>query len=131
MFLGLRTVIYPAPDLAERKEWFARLLGLEPYFDEPFYVGFDVAGYELGLDPQADPAEGPITYWGVADADRALRLLLEAGANAGGAVSEVGGGIRVATVRLPGDGGILGIIENPHFQLAEPPSTASFPGAGR
>jgi hypothetical protein len=131
MFLGLRTVIYPAPDLAERKLWFARLLGVEPYFDEPFYVGFNVGGYELGLGPQADPADGPVTYWGVADADVALQLLVEAGANARGAVAEVGGGIRVATVRLPGDEAILGIIENPHFQIAEPPATATIPGAGR
>ena len=60
MFLGLRTVIYPTPDLAASKAWFARLLGVEPYFDEPFYVGFNVAGYELALDPSGDPA----TYWG-------------------------------------------------------------------
>jgi catechol 2,3-dioxygenase-like lactoylglutathione lyase family enzyme len=131
MFLGLRTVIYPAPDLAERKAWFAKLLGVEPYFDEPFYVGFNVAGYELGLDPQAEAADGPITYWGVTDADLGIRHLTEAGASVRGEVAEVGGGIRVATVRLPGDGAILGIIENPHFQLAEPPSTATFPGAGR
>ena len=45
MFLGLRTIIYPAPDLAASKAWFTQLLGLQPYFDEPFYVGFDVAGY--------------------------------------------------------------------------------------
>jgi len=56
MFLGLRTVIYPAPDLAASKAWFTRLLGLEPYFDEAFSVGFTVAGYELALDPSGDPA---------------------------------------------------------------------------
>ncbi len=52
MFLGLRTVIYPAPDLAAAKAWYTRLLGVEPYFDEPFYVGFSVAGYELALGPR-------------------------------------------------------------------------------
>ena len=64
MFLGLRTVIYPAPDLAASKAWYTALLGVEPYFDEPFYVGFDVGGYELGLHPETDAAE---TYWGVED----------------------------------------------------------------
>ena len=60
MFLGLRTVIYPAPDLEAMKAWFAALLGIGPYFDQPFYVGFEVGGYELGLDPSADPAAGPV-----------------------------------------------------------------------
>jgi len=72
MFLGLRTVIYPAPDLAAAKSWFAQLLGVEPYFDQPFYVGFDVGGYELGLQPDVPAEEGPTTYWGVANADEAL-----------------------------------------------------------
>jgi len=112
MFLGLRTVIYPAPDLAASRAWFSGLLGVEPYFDEPFYVGFNVAGYELALDPSGDPATGPITYWGVAAADAALPRLLGAGATLREGVQEVGGGIRVATVLEPG-GTILGIIENP------------------
>ena len=73
MFLGLRTVIYPAPDLAAAKAWFAALLDQEPYFDQPFYVGFNVGGYELGLDPNADVAVGPVAYWGVVNADEALR----------------------------------------------------------
>ena len=98
MFLGLRTVIYPAPDLAASRAWFTRLLGTEPYFDEAFYVGFDVAGYELALDPRGDPAAGPVTYWGVADADTALARLLAAGATPHSEVREVGGGIRVVLV---------------------------------
>lgn len=115
MFLGLRTIIYPAPSLTESKAWFAALLGIEPYFDEAFYVGFSVNGYELALDPNADPARGPITYWGVADADAAYGRLLAAGATADQGVSDVGGDIRVAIVRLPHGGGPLGVIENPHF----------------
>ncbi|NAZ88465.1 VOC family protein [Kineococcus indalonis] len=127
MFLGLRTVIYPAPDLAAGRDWFSGVLGFGPYFDEPFYVGFDVAGYELALDPAGDPAAGAVTCWGVADADAALARLLGAGAAAREAVREVGGGIRVATVREPA-GAVLGVIENPHFRL--PPAPAG-PGPGR
>lgn len=37
--LGLRTVFYPAPDLWASKAWFSNLLGILPYFDQPFYVG--------------------------------------------------------------------------------------------
>ena len=70
MFLGLRTVIYPSPDLAAAKAWYTALLRQEPYFDEPFYVGYNVGGYELGLDPNGDVAVGPIAYWGVANADK-------------------------------------------------------------
>lgn len=48
MILGLRTAIYPTPDLAAGKKWYSEVLGLEPYFDQPFYVGFSVGGFELG-----------------------------------------------------------------------------------
>lgn len=85
MFLGLRTVIYPAPDLDAAKAWFTEVLGREPYFDQSFYVGFEVGGYELGLSP-------------------------------------------AAAVREPG-GSVLGIIENPHFAIADPPpEVGSGPG---
>lgn len=127
MFLGLRTVIYPAPDLAASKDWFTELLGIEPYFSEPFYVGFAVAGYELALDPAGDPKLGAITYWGVPDADTALQRLIDIGAVSRGDVQEVGGGIRVATVREPG-GTVMGIIENPHFALSDGPPAGEGPG---
>jgi catechol 2,3-dioxygenase-like lactoylglutathione lyase family enzyme len=58
IFLGLRTVIYPARDLAASKAWFTGLPGVEPYFDEASYVGFQVGGYELALDPAGDAASG-------------------------------------------------------------------------
>ncbi|MFJ5235130.1 VOC family protein [Kitasatospora sp. NPDC088391] len=118
MLLGLRTVIYPAPDLAAARSWWAGVLGVEPYFDEPFYVGFNVAGYELGLDPDGDPAVGPVTYWGVRDVDAAVAHFVAAGAVVRAAVQEVGGGIRVATVVEP-SGAPVGLIENPVFVLPE------------
>jgi hypothetical protein len=49
MFLGLRTASYRVTDINKGKEWYSAVLGFGPYFDEPFYVGFNVAGYELGL----------------------------------------------------------------------------------
>jgi catechol 2,3-dioxygenase-like lactoylglutathione lyase family enzyme len=116
MFLGLRTVIHPSPDLAAAKAWYSEVLGQEPYFDQPFYVGFNVGGYELGLDPNGDVALGPIAYWGVDNADEAYAALLASGAAEHAKVQDVGDGIRVATVRDPG-GNVVGIIENPHFKL--------------
>jgi hypothetical protein len=127
MFLGLRTIIYPAPDLAASKEWFTQMLGVGPYFDEPFYVGFEVGGYELGLHPAMDPADGPLTYWGVADADEAVARLIATGAVEREAVTEVGEGIRTASVKAP-TGDVIGVIENPHFQVK--PVIAG-PGPGR
>jgi predicted enzyme related to lactoylglutathione lyase len=115
-FLGLRTVIYPAPNLAAAKAWFSQAVGAAPYFDELSYVGLNVGGFELGLDPNADPAAGPVTYWGVADADAALAELLRLGAHERSAVQDVGEGIRLATVVEP-SGSVVGVIENPHFKV--------------
>jgi predicted enzyme related to lactoylglutathione lyase len=118
-FQGLRTVIYHAPDLAAAKTWYAKVLGFEPYFDQPFYVGFNVGGYELGLDPDAASTPGgnggAVAYWGVPDAAAVLPRLISLGARERSAVQEVGEGIRVATVFDP-FGNIFGIIENPHFK---------------
>ncbi|RKE18285.1 VOC family protein [Streptomyces sp. TLI_171] len=124
MLLGLRTVIYPVADLAAAKAWWSGVLGVEPYFDEPFYVGFNVGGYELALLPDGDPAAGPVTYWGVRDVDAAVERFVAAGATVREAVQEVGGGIRVATVVEPA-GAAVGLIENPVFVLPE-----KLPGEG-
>lgn len=128
MFLGLRTIIYPAPDLDAMKAWYTELLGIEPYFDEPFYVGFSVNGYELALDPNSDPGDGPTTYWGVADIEAALSALHSSGGNPHSPTRDVGDNIRVASVTDP-TGNVLAIIENPHFQLANPSGAPE--GAGR
>lgn len=118
MFLGLRTVIYPAPDLEASKEWWSSVLGVQPYFDAPFYVGFNVAGYELGLDPNADPLAGGVSYWGVANIEDALGVLMGGGAQPHSDITGVGEGIRIATVESP-CGDIVGVIENPHFKPAD------------
>ena len=115
MILGLRTAIYPAPDLGAAKLWYSKLLGLAPYFDEPFYVGFSVGGFELGLLPDAQPGiAGAQPLWGVANIESTYARLLELGASVLEPVSEVGGGIKVAAVKDP-FGNRFGIIENPHF----------------
>jgi catechol 2,3-dioxygenase-like lactoylglutathione lyase family enzyme len=113
---GLRTVIYPAPDLEAAKTWWTALLGLPPYFDQAFYVGFEIGGYELGLLPDADPADGALTYWGVPDVADAMAQALAAGACEHQPAREVGGGIITGTVRTP-SGSVLGLIHNPHFAV--------------
>ncbi|MFN2480716.1 MAG: VOC family protein [Pyrinomonadaceae bacterium] len=106
-------------DLTKAKEWYSRLLGVEPYFDEPFYVGFNVGGYELGLDPDSRGVESGtnvVAYWGVDDAAAAYRRALARGATPHAEPREVGGGIVVAAVTDP-SGNVFGIIENPHFKI--------------
>lgn len=115
MILGLRTALYPAPDLARGRAWYRAALGVEPYFDQPFYVGFSVGGFELGLVPDATPgAHGAQPLWGVANADQAVAALLAIGGTLHEAVHDVGEGIRVGAVLDP-FGNVFGVIENPHF----------------
>lgn len=117
MILGLRTAIYPvAPDqLDAAKAWYTTATGVAPYFDQPFYVGFNVGGFELGLLPGATPSvDGPQPLWGVADIHAAHAHLLELGATALEPPKDVGDGILVADVRDP-FGNRLGLIQNPHF----------------
>lgn len=120
MFLGLRTAVYYVNDIEKGRDWYASILGFPPYFDEPFYVGFNVAGYELGLQPAEGETIGRQThagvYWGVESCEAALRQLLAKGATANEDVQDVGGGIKVASVKDP-FGNIFGVIENPHFKL--------------
>lgn len=111
---GLRTVIYPSPDLDAAKTWWTDLLGINPYFDEPFYVGFDVEGYELGLLPDGSPSDGALVYWGVADVPAAVATAIASGSSEHTPMAEVGGGIVTATVKTPA-GAILALIYNPHF----------------
>ena len=122
MFLGLRTAIYHVDDINKGREWYSAMLGFGPYFDEPFYVGFNVGGYELGLQPSegqsGTKAEGAVAYWGVEDAEAALQRVLELGATKNEDVQDVGGGIKVVTVKDP-FGNIFGIIENPNFKLED------------
>jgi predicted enzyme related to lactoylglutathione lyase len=120
MLLGLRTAVYYVEDVSAARDWYSSVLGTQPYFDEPFYVGFNVGGYELGLHPfeQKSITRGDVAvaYWGVNNAEEALARLLELGATGNEAVQDVGGGIKVASVKDP-FGNVLGIIENPHFKL--------------
>ena len=115
MILGLRTVIYHVPDLTRAKAWYSQVLEQEPYFDQPFYIGYSVGGFELGLVPDGNAgAGGTVAYWGVPNADAAVQRLETLGATVKEAVQDVGEGIRVATVADP-FGNLFGIIENPHF----------------
>ena len=113
---GLRTVIYSSTDLESAKAWWTSYLGFGPYFDEPFYVGFNVAGYELGLVPSDDYGAGATTYWAVDDVVSALATALDEGSVVREEPRDVGDGIITASAVTP-HGHVIGLIYNPHFSI--------------
>ena len=121
-FRGLRTAIYAVADLPRAKAWYAEVLERSPYFDEEFYVGFNIGGFELGLVPEPDvPAErdaAGVAFWGVADAEAAYSRLITLGGVDHEPVQDVGGGVKIGAVRDP-FGNVLGVVENPNFRFGE------------
>ncbi len=89
-------------------------MGVEPYVDEAYYVGFKVGDQELGLDPNGHNAgmTGPVGYWHVNDIKKSLQLLFDAGARAQQEVKDVGGGKLIASVK-DADNNIIGLIQSP------------------
>ncbi len=113
MLQKLRTVIYHSSDLQAAKEWYTKITGITPYFDEPFYVGFDINGFELGIDPDmTDIKEGnhALAYWAVEDMETVVQKMIAAGALLVQEVTNVGGPTRVSIVKDP-FGNHVGLIE--------------------
>jgi predicted enzyme related to lactoylglutathione lyase len=111
---GLKTVIFPAKDLERTKAIFTALLGTPPDMDEPYYVSYTAAdGQHVGLNPRGheDGMTGPVGYWHVDDIDASVAALVEAGAEAGQPVTQVGPGRRIATVTDP-DGNVVGLLQD-------------------
>jgi predicted enzyme related to lactoylglutathione lyase len=113
MTSGIRTVIYPVKDLAQAKMLYGKLVSVEPYMDEAYYVGFNVAGQDVGLDPHghSQGMTGPVGYWHVDDIEKSLKALLEAGAEVQKEVKDVGGGKLIASVK-DADGNVIGLIQS-------------------
>lgn len=113
MITKLRSAIYQAKDLQIAKEWYMKFTGMKPYFDEPFYVGFNINGFELGLDPNKEMisnAPQAIAYWSVNDIETCIQKSVELGARITEDITQVGGGIKMATVQDPW-GNAIGLIE--------------------
>jgi predicted enzyme related to lactoylglutathione lyase len=113
MFKRLRTVIYHVDDLDKAKTWYKNITGIDPYFDQPFYVGFDINGYELGLDPDSSTVEAgnqAVAYWSVDNIESAVEKLTSNNASVISAITDVGQGIKVAVLKDP-FGNAVGLIE--------------------
>jgi len=112
LFNKLRTVIYHVADLEAAKAWYIAATGVQPYFDEPFYVGFNIGGFELGLDPDmsgVDSGNHHCAYWDVTAIAEAVDQLLSIGATIVEPIHNVGGAIQVAIVQDP-FGNHIGLI---------------------
>jgi lactoylglutathione lyase len=117
--LGLRTTVYRVEDLEAAKKWYSKAFNVEPYFDEPYYVGFNIAGYELGLQPDKSiKGDSILSYWGVEDIQAEYRRFLKLGAIIHKKPMNVGGELMVGSVKDPW-GNIIGLIYNPYFKLPE------------
>ena len=114
MTTGMSTVIYPVHDLDRAKEVYGALLGSAPVMDEPYYVGYAVAGQDVGLDPHGhrQGMTGPVGYWHVDDLKARLQALLDAGAELSQDIRDVGGGKLIASVTDP-DGNVIGLLQSP------------------
>lgn len=104
-FKGLRTIIYGVNDIEKAKFWYESALQLRPYFDKPFYVGFEVGGTELGLDPNATPigtiSAGVVAYWEVVDIENEYERLVSIGAKEHEKPHDVGSGMQTAIIVDP------------------------------
>jgi predicted enzyme related to lactoylglutathione lyase len=110
---GIKTVLHPVSDLAKAKAVYAALLGVPPQTDEPFYVGFEAAGQQIGLVPGGGPQgmSSPVAFWHVPDIEAKLAEVTAAGAMVQEPAHDVGGGRLVATVTDP-DGNVLGLLQD-------------------
>jgi predicted enzyme related to lactoylglutathione lyase len=111
---GISQIIFPVADLDKAKAVFGALLGVEPMMDQPYYVGYQIDGQDIGLDPKGHQKghTGPVGYVQVEDIKARLQALLDAGATLHQDVTDVGGGKLIATVK-DADGNVIGITQQP------------------
>ena len=107
---GIKTVIYPVKDITQGKTLFRKLLGVEPYADQPYYVGFKIGDQDIGLIPNVHSSE-MTPFYHVDNIKSSLQVLLDSGAEIMQDIKDVGGGRLVASAKDK-DGNIIGLIEN-------------------
>ena len=67
MAQAVNLIVFPVRDVAQAKKLYTKVTGVEPYADQPYYVGFRVGDQEIGLDPNGHKQglTGPLPYWPV------------------------------------------------------------------
>ena len=120
--LGLRTTIYKVSDIQKARDWYAKAFETKAYFDETYYVGFNIGGYELGLQPEevskGEKIESVVSYWGVEKIQEVCDRLISLGAIENEKPYNAGGEMITATPKDP-FGNVIGLIYNPYFKLKE------------
>jgi predicted enzyme related to lactoylglutathione lyase len=107
---GIKTIIYPVKDVPQSTILFRKLLGVEPYANQPYYVGFKIGDQDIGLIPSGHNA-GMTAFYHVDDIKASLQILLDAGAEIIQDIKDVGGGRLVASAKDK-DGNIIGLVQN-------------------
>ena len=109
---GAKTLLHPVSDVEKAKAVYAALLGTPPQTDDPYYVGYEAEGQQIGLVPnRGEGATSPVAYWHVSDIEAKLAEVTAAGATVKEPARDVGGGRLVATVTDP-DGNVLGLLQD-------------------
>jgi len=106
---GIKTVIYPVKDITQAKIIFHKFLGVEPYADQSYYVGFKIGDQDIGLVPN-NPEAGMTAFYHVDDIKNSLQILLDAGAQIIQDIKNVGGGRLIASAKDK-DGNIIGLVQ--------------------
>ena len=110
---GVKTIIYPVKDVAKARQIFNALLGAEPMYEQPYYVGYKVADQDVGLDPNghSQGITAAVPYWHCDDINERIAALQAAGAEVVRAPTDVGGGRLVANLK-DADGNLIGLIQS-------------------
>ncbi len=107
---SIGAIVYPVKDLARAKDSFRELFGVEPYADDPYYVGFKVGSQDVGLDPNGH-REGMTVYYHVDDIQKSLQALVDGGATIIEEIKPVGGGRQIASAK-DANGNIIGLMQD-------------------
>jgi len=106
---GIKTVLYPVKDITGATASFRKFLGVDPYAEQPYYVGFKVNNQDIGLVPN-NPEGGVAAFYDVDDIKMSLQILVDGGATVIQEIKNVGGGRLVASVKVA-DNNVIGLIQ--------------------
>jgi len=111
---GIKTILFPTSDIEGTKRLFTQLLGVEPFVDEPYYVGFQVGDVQVGIDPTGEDRgmTGATPFFEVDDIKAAVEGLKASGADLIEDVRSVGGGKQIAMLS-DSEGSMIGLAQTP------------------
>lgn len=106
---NLTLLVFPVTDVEQAKTFYSKFLGVAPYTDSPYYVGYKIGNLEIGLDPNSEI--GPVGYTDVTDIRASLEEMTAVGAEIVQEVRDVGNGLLIVQVRDSG-GNVVGLRQH-------------------